>query len=341
MHSKDSGIDEVLWDSLAMGVLVFDAGEDLVKTNEYAAQFLSRACPQEMVLTLSDFKKAFNLQAAGQTNSVEKLETVVNTVFFAITISIISAREGTFTLIQMRDISGEKKQIATVHKQTSDLLWKIRSRITPVQNALTLLTDYGMDATDGAELLKSSQFEIGELERYLDNFRDLLLIVGGMLEKSLIMEKIEIRQMADKAISNTMLFKNYVGKKCSITNAIEGSYHVLGDKQRTTRILESLVLNAIIYSGESVTIVISASERNGEICLEVKDNGFGISEQDQPNISAYGFRGKNAAKTDYSGMGCELYVAKRILAHAAASLSFTSKENEGAAFEICFQKKAL
>ena len=121
---------------------------------------------------------------------------------------------------------------------------------------------------------------------------------------------------------------------------MDKKFHVKADKQRITRIIESLVLNAIIYSGESVTVAVSASEREDDLCLEIKDNGFGISDADQPGIFSYGFRGKNALKTDYCGMGCELYVARRILAHANASLSFTSKENEGATFEICFQKKA-
>ena len=81
-----------------------------------------------------------------------------------------------------------------------------------MQNALTLLTDYGMDATDGAELLKSSQFEIGELERYLDNFRDLSLIVAGTLEESLVMEPIGLCKAVESAISNTAFFKKYVEK---------------------------------------------------------------------------------------------------------------------------------
>jgi signal transduction histidine kinase len=340
MHSEDPSVEDILLDSLALGILLFDGHDDLIKTNKCAAQFLSRACPEEIILTLSDFKKAFNLSQTGQTGAVEKFETIVNGVFFEIIFSAAHVPENLCTLIQMRNISGEKKQIATVHKQTSDLLWKIRSRITPVQNALTLLTDYGMEAAETAELLKNSQFEIGELEGYLDTFRDMSLIVAGALDQSLVIEKIDLYKAVDTAISNIAFFRNYIGKNCSITNSVDKKLRIMGDKQRTTRIIESLVLNAIIYSGESVTVAVSASEREDGLCLEIKDNGFGISDADQPGIFSYGFRGKNALKTDYCGMGCELYVARRILSHANASLSFTSKENEGATFEICFKKKA-
>lgn len=340
MNSADTTIEEVLFDSLSIGILLFDGQGDLVKTNACATEFLSRVCPETIILSLGDFNKAFNASETKPAGAVEKFEVNVDNMFFAITISAASVQGNVFTIIQMRDISGEKKQIGLVHRQTSDLLWKIRSRITPVQNALTLLIDYGVDIETSTELVRNSQFEIGELERNLDNFRDLSLIMAGALEQSLMVEKTGLHSIVETAIAHTKVFRNFIGKKCSIINATDKDILICADKQRTSRIVESLLFNAIIYSGESVTIQISANRHDDELTVEVKDDGFGIPDGDQPNIFSYSFRGKNSTRTDYCGMGCELFIARQVLAHMNASLSFSSRENEGTTFTVHFHQKA-
>jgi signal transduction histidine kinase len=242
------------------------------------------------------------------------------------------------TLIQIGDITGQKNQIATVYKQASDLLWKIRSRITPLQNALSLLTDYNdsLDEETTVELLKNSRFEIWQLERYMDTFRDMSLISANYLKQSLVTERLELDLLLDEALKNIKVFRIYAGIECTIQHSTRNKFYIYGDKMRITRIIESILLNAMIYSQKTAKIVIEALRETDTVILRISDNGIGIPEADQTNIFNYGFRGENASKTEYNGMGCELFIARQVMLYNKGTVSFQSRENQGSTFELQF-----
>lgn len=58
-------------------------------------------------------------------------------------------------------------------------------------------------------------------------------------------------------------------------------HHVLADEQYLTEAISNLIDNAIKYSKDEIKIIITTQENDKYVLLKVRDNGIGISKEDQ------------------------------------------------------------
>lgn len=110
-------------------------------------------------------------------------------------------------------------------------------------------------------------------------------------------------------------------------NGIDHLYVWMDDKQML-QVMNNLFRNAIqaIPSDRKGVVQISLHEEDGFACIDVKDNGCGIPEQNRQ----YMFQPNFTTKT--SGMGLGLAIVKNILLSAGGDIDFESKINEGTTF---------
>jgi K+-sensing histidine kinase KdpD len=234
----------------------------------------------------------------------------------------------------------EKGRVSQIYRQTSEVFGKIRSRVTSLQNVLSLLVDYESKKFDAEtkDLLVSSRFEVWQLSRYADNFRDFSILQADELDKLLDREDFYVKDAVREAIYNLHTYRDNWGKKYFFFDKTPSTIKVRCDKNRFIRIIESLFVNSILYSGQTVTVMISTHETDaGGVLIAVKDNGFGVPEGDMQGIFANGFRGENAIKSIYQGLGMELYLARKILGKMNGALSFANNEGVGCTFTISFE----
>ncbi|MBD3418954.1 MAG: hypothetical protein GF398_02430 [Chitinivibrionales bacterium] len=324
-------------------VLAFDEKGDLVAANDEAVTLLQKVNPDDVVLSLQNLHEFFNLEHMPAATEVQTDEVSRKKHVLQVVRKKVDEDGFCGTLVTIANNTGQRKKLNTAYRQTSDLLWKIRSRITPVQSALTIMNEFktGLDEHSFTELATSSRFEIQQIERYLDIFRDLSLLGSSDLKKSLAIESVSLDRLIDTAIENVgHLFAHHNPAPCMVKSAVV-SANCRADANRLIHIIESLLINAAVYSNRPAEVEVSLECRDDWVVLAVRDNGWGIPDADQPHIFRYGYRGKNGERTEYSGPGCELYLARQLLLYFDATIDFTSKENHGTAFEISFhQRKA-
>lgn len=103
------------------------------------------------------------------------------------------------------------------------------------------------------------------------------------------------------------------------------------------RVFLNLISNAIRYrKGETLEISIKAesSSDSGYIRIKVKDNGQGISEEQQKNIFRPFWRGSPKGQ----GLGLGLAIVDRIVAMHGGTIAVQSKLDKGAEFTISLPK---
>lgn len=107
------------------------------------------------------------------------------------------------------------------------------------------------------------------------------------------------------------------------------------DRTQLIRVITNLVKNstqAISKENENPKIEVRVSSENNRVCIEVEDNGVGISEDNKPKI----FEPKFTTKT--SGMGLGLAMVKNIVETYNGSITFTSEKDKGTTFIVRFPK---
>jgi two-component system, OmpR family, phosphate regulon sensor histidine kinase PhoR len=98
--------------------------------------------------------------------------------------------------------------------------------------------------------------------------------------------------------------------------------------------VSNLIDNAIKYSGNSVTINIRCEQKDNNVFLHIKDNGYGMSEKDQARVFTMFERGKAVARQQARGFGLGLSYVKSVVEAHGGAVNLSSKEGEGAEFVL-------
>ncbi|MFA6094925.1 MAG: HAMP domain-containing sensor histidine kinase [Candidatus Paceibacterota bacterium] len=104
------------------------------------------------------------------------------------------------------------------------------------------------------------------------------------------------------------------------------------DAERISDVFQNLVSNAITYTPENGTVMVSLRRFGNDIRTAISDTGIGISKDHQKNIFVKFYRAPNGARMDPNGTGLGLFIAKTIVEKHGGKCWFESAENKGTTF---------
>jgi two-component system sensor histidine kinase VicK len=111
------------------------------------------------------------------------------------------------------------------------------------------------------------------------------------------------------------------------------------DRDAIIQAFESVIENAIRYSGEGREIGILVGEDEREVSVSITDRGKGIAPEDISYVFNRFYRGKNAASSAGSGLG--LSIAEKIIKDHGGRISIESVPGEGTQVKILLPKSEV
>jgi len=109
---------------------------------------------------------------------------------------------------------------------------------------------------------------------------------------------------------------------------------IYADSFHLNNAISNLIDNAIKYSGNSVKIEIECEIKGKHIYIHVKDNGFGISSNDQLKIFKQFERGAEIKRNQISGFGIGLNYVQQVIEAHEGTVSVLSQAGIGSEFII-------
>ena len=106
------------------------------------------------------------------------------------------------------------------------------------------------------------------------------------------------------------------------------------DPIHISNVIRNLIDNAIKYSNEKPKIHISTYQKENDVILEVKDQGIGISLENQKNIFAKFFRVPTGNIHNIKGFGLGLSYVKSIIEKTGGTIAVKSELKKGSTFTI-------
>jgi signal transduction histidine kinase len=123
-------------------------------------------------------------------------------------------------------------------------------------------------------------------------------------------------------------------KDISIKNEMTDQF-VKGNEISLVRLFVILLDNAIKYSPEKSAVTITEKKTDGYIKVRVTDQGIGIDEKDIPKVFHRFYRSNSArSKTQASGYGLGLSIAKKIVDNHDGSIKVESEKDKGTTFIV-------
>jgi signal transduction histidine kinase len=158
-------------------------------------------------------------------------------------------------------------------------------------------------------MIKLSKFENQEIVTNKKEYR-----LDEQLRKAII--------MLDEKISEKNINVNLKAKPTIITE----------DADIVMEIWLNILSNAIKYTGQNGKIDITLIQEEDFVKVEIKDNGIGISKENQNRIFEKFYQVDNSHSGEGSGLG--LAIVKRIVDLIDGKIEFESEENKGTTFLV-------
>jgi signal transduction histidine kinase len=107
---------------------------------------------------------------------------------------------------------------------------------------------------------------------------------------------------------------------------------VRGDEQRLRQVLDNLISNAIKYSPEGGVIEVGGMNDGASVTVYVRDQGVGLSEQDQERVFERFYRVDSALSRKTQGTGLGLFLARAIVEAHGGKMRVESEPGHGSTF---------
>ena len=206
---------------------------------------------------------------------------------------------------------------------------EFRTPLTTMMSSLSLVTKYGEqnDKVNQSKHVTKIKTSINNLTDILNDFLSVSRLEEGKIEN--IPEEFEIKIFVSDIVSE---MKTMATSGQEIVYTHQGNNAVVLDKKLLKNILFNLISNAIKFSPGQKLIQITTLASPSSVKVSVKDNGIGISAEDQKHLFERFFRGHNA--THIQGTGLGLNIVTRYTELMNANIDFVSEENKGTTFTI-------
>lgn len=205
----------------------------------------------------------------------------------------------------------------------------IRSPLTSIKGFLEAIIDGTIPKEKYDRYLKIVLDECIRLNKLANN----LLYVSNI--HYLGKEHLEIKTIdINLLIKETVIkFDNVIeNKNIELKLLLNNNSLVLADYVKIQRVVYNLLDNAIKFTNEGGTIVITTIDKNSKLYVSIKDNGVGISLEDQDKIFDRFYKVDSSRGKDKIGSGLGLSIVKEFIKAHNQEITINSNEGEGCEF---------
>jgi PAS domain S-box-containing protein len=185
-------------------------------------------------------------------------------------------------------------------------------------------------------------------ERHIEKIRASVKQLNDLLEDFLSLGKLDEGKVGvgmnefnlHELIQDTVdEMKGLAKEKQQIIYEHNGHATVESDKKLVRNILINLLSNAVKFSPEDACIQVRSTVQNNMAVIFVKDEGIGISKEDQEHLFSSFFRGKNALNIQGTGLG--LHIVKRYVDLLGGNVELHSELGKGTTIQFVIPIKPI
>jgi PAS domain S-box-containing protein len=242
------------------------------------------------------------------------------------------------TLMELEKSKKEVTEALEKEKELGDLKTgfvtmashEFRTPLSTIMSSAFLLSKYnGADDADKREKhINRIKEAVNDMKSILEDFLSL-----GKLEEGSVQAKIQpiVAEEYQIELQNTIEAMMQLAKTGQTIRFIhEGVKNILADISLLKNIVINLCSNAIKFSPENTMIEINSILTDTDLRLSFKDQGMGISKEDQQHLFERFFRAGNAANIQGTGLG--LHIVAKYLELMNGRIELRSELEKGTEF---------
>jgi signal transduction histidine kinase len=233
-------------------------------------------------------------------------------------------------------LAEENRRVREVNQLKSEFVslvsHELRTPLTAISGCLDLLLeDQSEEGAKPQELLSIVKRNTDRLVKLLDGLLDLSRIEAGKVE--LNPSAVDIMALIAEVVS--LLRPQIEAKDQQLTvNQADALPRVQGDAERIRQILINLLSNAHKYTPHGGQIGVTAHRLDGWVQIDVRDNGVGLSPDEQAQVFNKFFRAQQPARQEAGGAGLGLAITRLLVELHGGRISVVSAPGQGSTFSF-------
>ncbi len=181
------------------------------------------------------------------------------------------------------------------------------------------------------EFAREIESNAERMSRLVDELLDLSALESGRMPPNF--EPLSLMRVAAEAAAS---LKPLASKKRTVLRVepFHNIPNVRADRGQMRQVFINLIDNAVKFSPEKATVLVSAAAQNGTVTVSVQDNGPGIPAQDLPRLFERFYRVDKARARELGGAGLGLAIVKHIVEGHGGCVSVDSEPGQGSSFRF-------
>lgn len=176
-----------------------------------------------------------------------------------------------------------------------------------------------------------------ELQRGVERLEMLTdgLLVSASTQETLTentFSRMDLTSMVEELLNSVNATPELVDRH-TITFDAPQTVIITGDAESLERALFNIISNALKYSPRGSTVHVSVSSDGAAATIRVRDEGIGMTDEEQAELFSPFMRGR-AARETAQGSGLGLYITKQIVEQHRGEIEVESQPGAGSTFTI-------
>ena len=208
---------------------------------------------------------------------------------------------------------------------------EFRTPLSAVLTSASLIEKYPMSDQQDKRLrhihrIKSS---VNHLNDILEEFLSVGRLEEGRVEATWSL--IDLPKLVHEVVAD---LQDMLKTGQSVQTTFDCSRTIRSDPSLLRKILVNLLSNAIKYSAENQPVYVTVRCQETNFQLTIRDEGIGISADDQKHLFERFFRAKNA--TNFAGTGLGLHIVAKYLELLGGTIDLVSQLGQGTTVMLTF-----
>ena len=226
-----------------------------------------------------------------------------------------------------------RKRISTAENFSTDLVHEIRNPLASLKSASEIISETE-DKKQRDKLINIVTHDVERIERLITDYSQMLKDEAAITSEQ--MNKVNLKLIARSVVDDfNSIYNSKRGISINLKTNGSEEYIVLGIENRIEQIIANLLENSISFSNDNQEIKVELTKNeNGQIYLNVIDQGEGFKEKDTTKIFNRFYSNRPGKFGEHSGLG--LNIVKNLVDLHNAQIFAKNNKDKGANIEIIF-----
>ncbi|OJG63711.1 hypothetical protein RV07_GL000817 [Enterococcus malodoratus] len=210
----------------------------------------------------------------------------------------------------------------------TDITHQLKTPVASLKLSLDIALSEQYAEQERKKFAEQAEVQINKLDLMLDGLAKI-----SQLETDLIQlrpQKLSLQLLINQAVNSVIM--KAVEKEMELEVELAEDRMVYVDEKWTLEALGNVLENAVKYAPEKTTVKVQVSSLVTYVLVEIKDEGPGITKEEQNKIYQRFYRGSHSDSVEGSGVG--LYLTRKIIEEQGGTIMVKRNHPKGANFQL-------